>query len=98
MMTYTTFFIIQGSIILVGIIAIIIRNIFIKNKKLSSIIASQDKYLMELYNTIKLSEQRIKEIDEKQIFQGDDEIGWFFTNLKKMQEALSEYIDLVSTK
>jgi len=98
MMTVTTFIIIQSSIILTGVIGFVIRNIIVKNKKLTSIVASQDKYLMELYNTIKLSEQRIKEIDEKQTFQGDDEIGWFFTNLKKMQEALSEYIDLVSTK
>ena len=98
MMTWLTFAIAQISIILLLVIIFIIRNMFIRNKKLNDIVITQDKYLMELYSTIKMSEKKIKEIDHKQIFQGDDEVGFFFQDMKKMQEALSEYIDKVSTK
>ena len=98
MMTWITFAIAQISIIVFLIIIFIVRNMFVKNKKLNDIVSTQDKYLMELYTTIKMSEKKIKEIDNKQIFQGDDEVGFFFQDMKKMQEALSEYIDKVSTK
>ena len=40
---------------------------------------------------IKNSEKKIKEIDEKEIFKSDDEIGWFFNELKKIQNILSQY-------
>jgi hypothetical protein len=40
---------------------------------------------------IEYSNIRLKEVDEKGTFQGDDEIGWFFTNLKELQEALDQY-------
>ena len=33
----------------------------------------------------------LKEIDSKQIFQSDDEIGWFFTGIKEIQELMNEY-------
>ena len=98
MISITTFIFIQLGIIGLGVLIFIIRNIFIKNIKLQKIINSQDKYLMELYDTIKMSEARIEEIDSKQIFQGDDEVGFFFQNMKKMQKALSEYIDVISIK
>jgi hypothetical protein len=37
------------------------------------------------------SNKKIKEIDSKQIFQSDDEIGWFFTGIKEIQELINEY-------
>lgn len=74
------------------IIGIIIRNLYIKNNKLKQIVEKQDSYITEIYQSIKYSEEKIKEIDSKQLFQSDDEVGFFFTNLKKLQNALSEYI------
>ena len=83
---------IQLIFMLLIAIGIIIRNFYIKNKKLKKIIEEQDKYITEIYEAIKYSEGKIKEIDSKQLFQSDDEVGFFFTNLKKLQETLSEYI------
>ena len=37
------------------------------------------------------SDKKVKEIDSKQIFQSDDEIGWFFTGIKEIQELINEY-------
>jgi len=36
-------------------------------------------------------DKKIKEIDSKQIFQSDDEIGWFFNGIKEIQELINEY-------
>ena len=32
-----------------------------------------------------------KKIDQKGIFEGDDEIGWFFTQIKVIQDSISKF-------
>ena len=66
-------------------------NLLVKNEKAEDIIISQQKYISSISEIIKNSEKRIKEIDEKEIFKSDDEIGWFFNELKKIQNILSQY-------
>lgn len=82
-------------IILALIVGYIIWNLMKKVEKLESIVEVQEKYIMDFYDLIKQSEIKIKEIDSKQLFQSDDEVGFFFTNLKTIQEALSDYIKFV---
>ena len=66
-------------------------NLLVKNEKAEDIIISQQNYISSISEIIKNSEKRIKEIDEKEIFKSDDEIGWFFNELKKIQNILSQY-------
>ena len=83
------------GVIIFGVIAYIIWNLLKKTEKLESQIAVQEKYILEFYDLVKQSEFKIKEIDNKQLFQSDDEVGFFFTNLKTIQEALSDYIKFI---
>lgn len=83
------------GVILLGIIGYIIWNLLKKTEKLETQIAVQEKYILEFYDLVKQSELKIKEIDSKQLFQSDDEVGFFFTNLKTIQEALSDYIKFI---
>ena len=62
----------------------IIRNLIIKNEKLEDFISKQSE-------AIQACDQRLKEIDNKNIFYSDDEIGWFFKEVQKIQEALNEF-------
>jgi len=73
----------------------LIRSLYLKNKKLENIVQNQNKYLTDMYETIKYTENRIKVIDQNGIFQGDDEIGFFFKAIKDIQEQLSEYIKFI---
>ena len=82
-------------IILALVIGYIIWNLMKKVEKLESMIDVQEKYIMDFYDLVKQSEIKIKEIDSKQLFQSDDEVGFFFTNLKTIQEALSDYIKFI---
>ena len=66
-------------------------NLLVKNEKAEDIIISQQKYISAISEIIQNSEKKIKEIDEKEIFKSDDEIGWFFNELKKIQNILSQY-------
>jgi hypothetical protein len=81
--------------IILGIMVVILGyttiNLLVKNEKAEDIIVSQQKYISSISEVIKNSEKRIKEIDEKEIFKSDDEIGWFFNELKKIQNILSQY-------
>jgi peptidoglycan hydrolase CwlO-like protein len=83
------------TIIILGIMVVILGyttiNLLVKNEKAEDIIVSQQKYISSISEVIKNSEERIKEIDEKEIFKSDDEIGWFFNELKKIQNILSQY-------
>ena len=75
------------SIILAVVITVsffIIRNLIIKNERLEDFIAKQSE-------AISACDQRLKEIDDKGIFYADDQIGWFFKEVQKIQEALNEF-------
>jgi hypothetical protein len=83
------------TIIILGIMVVILGyttiNLLVKNEKAEDIIVSQQNYISSISEIIKNSEKRIKEIDEKEIFKSDDEIGWFFNELKKIQNIISQY-------
>ena len=75
------------SIILTAVVTtsfFIIRNLIQKNEILEDFIAKQSE-------AINICDQRLKEIDDKGIFYADDQIGWFFKELQKIQEALNEF-------
>ena len=62
----------------------VIRNLIMKNEKLEDFISKQSE-------AINACEVRLKEIDNKGTFYADDEIGWFFKEVQKIQEALNEF-------
>lgn len=90
-----TIILINIVVILVGVIGYVIWNLMKKVEKLESMIDVQERYITDFYDLVKQSESKIKEIDSKQLFQSDDEVGFFFTNLKNIQEALSDYIKFI---
>lgn len=49
------------------------------------------RYYLHLSNIIHVSDQRIKLIDAKGLFKSDDEIGFFFDNIKEIQATLNEF-------
>ena len=62
----------------------IIRNLIKKNERLEDFITKQSE-------AIEACDQRLKEIDDKGIFYSDDQIGFFFKEVQKIQEALNEF-------
>jgi hypothetical protein len=90
-----TIILINVVAILVGVVGYVIWNLMKKVEKLESMIDVQERYITDFYDLVKQSEMKIKEIDSKQLFQSDDEVGFFFNNLKTIQEALSDYIKYI---
>lgn len=83
------------TIIILALVVVILGyttiNLLFKNEKAEDIIISQQKYISSISQIIKDSEKKLKEIDEKEVFKSDDEIGWFFNEIKKIQNILSQY-------
>ena len=68
----------------VSISFVAIRNLIKKNEAMEDFINKQS-------DAIAACDARLKQIDQKGTFYADDEIGWFFEEVKKIQEALNEF-------
>jgi uncharacterized protein YnzC (UPF0291/DUF896 family) len=66
-------------------------NLLKKNEKAEDILISYKEYIDKLSSQIEESSQKIKNIDEKGVFDNDDEIGWFFKEVKKIQSSLEKF-------
>ncbi len=62
----------------------IIRNLITKNEKLEDFITKQSE-------AINVCDQRLKSLDDKNVFYADDQVGFFFKEVQKIQEALNEF-------
>jgi len=82
-------------VIILGILVVILGyttiNLLRKIEKTEDIIISQSEFLNKLSTQIKSSSEKLTEIDNKGTFEGDDEIGWFFNEIKKIQNDLSQF-------
>jgi hypothetical protein len=66
-------------------------NLLRKTEKLEDIIFNQTEYIRNFDEQISYAEKRLDQIDQKGVFAGDDEIGWFFSQIKVIQESISKF-------
>jgi hypothetical protein len=86
----TTITIIALSVLVV-ILGYTTYNLMRKNEKQEDIMVSYMDYLSKLDQTIEESDKRLQKIDERGTFKSDDEIGWFFDQVKILQSILNEF-------
>lgn len=82
--------IILSILLLISLVAI--RNLLLKVEKYEDVTIDQVKYLQNISNIVTNANEKIKEVDSKGIFQGEDEVGFFFEALKSIQEELNVYM------
>jgi hypothetical protein len=66
-------------------------NLLRKNEKCEDIIKSYEDYMINLSTTIEESDKKLKEVDSRGTFEGDDEVGFFFKFLLSLQEQLNNF-------
>jgi len=66
-------------------------NLLRKNEKAEDIIVQYNEYLTEFNKQIKFTNDRLKKIDNRGTFESDDEIGWFFKQIKNLQEGIDKF-------
>jgi len=66
-------------------------NLLRKNEKTEDIVISQNNFIENLSSQIDKAEKRLNKIDERGTFKSDDEIGWFFNEIKNIQNDISQF-------
>lgn len=84
--------------IIIGILGLLVVilgyttfNLLRKNERAEDIIVQYNEYLTEFNKQIEFTSNRLKKIDDKGIFESDDEIGWFFKQIKNLQEGIERF-------
>jgi cell division protein FtsL len=84
----TTIIILSISVVVLGFTT---WNLLRKTEKQEDIILQYDNYITEFNKQIEIADDRLKKISEKGTFKSDDEIGWFFKQIKVIQDGISRF-------
>tara|TARA_Y100001938_G_C7839323_1_gene305315 strand:- start:108 stop:392 length:285 start_codon:yes stop_codon:yes gene_type:complete len=90
-MTTTSIIIISILGSLVVILGFTTFNLLRKIEKTEDIIINYDNFIEEYSKQLDIADKRLNKIDERGVFKSDDEVGWFFNNLKRLQNDLSKF-------
>ena len=77
--------------VMVVILGFTTFNLLRKNEKAEDILVGYLDYLDKMSKVIEVSDARLKKLDHRGTFQSDDEVGFFFDQIKKLQEILNEF-------
>lgn len=84
------------AIIILSIIVVILSfttwNLLRKNEKQEDVLAGYLDYLDKLSRVIEVADGKLKQLDARGSFEADDEIGFFFQQVKQLQEIFNEFI------
>ena len=76
---------------LIELLGIAIYMIIKKNNQLERVVERQQNYISAVQILINNSDRQLEELDRTGAFRSDDEIGWFFENIKQMQSILHDF-------
>ena len=83
------------AIVILSILVIILGyttiNLMRKNEVAEDIVVNYLQYLDRISRVIEISEKKIKQVDIKGSFEGDDEVGFFFKTIKDIQKILNDF-------
>jgi hypothetical protein len=88
-----TYYVIIGILVVITLfLSYIVRNLLIKNEKYEDVVRDQAQYLQNISNSIGNGQKHLKSLDERGVFQSDDEVGYFFKQMKYVQDELNRYM------
>jgi hypothetical protein len=73
------------------IIAILAYILIKKVRNLETVVLEQQQYMDTISIVIGQADERMKELDASGMFQSDDEVGFFFENIKEIQTVLNDF-------
>ena len=83
------------TIIILSVLVIVLGyttfNLLRKNEKQEDILAGYLDYLDKISRVIEVSDEKLKQIDSRGTFESDDEVGFFFQQIKGLQDILNDF-------
>lgn len=84
------------AIIILSVLVVILGyttwNLLRKNERQEDVLAGYLDYLDKLSRVIEVADEKLKKLDARGSFEADDEIGFFFQQVKQLQEIFNEFI------
>ncbi len=88
----TTLFVIIAILsILVLVLGYTTFNLLRKNERAEDIVLGYLDYLDKISRVIEVADNKVKKVDVKGSFESDDEVGFFFKQIKQIQEILNDF-------
>lgn len=78
--------------LLVLLLFLIIRNLYIKIVFYENVLNKYYNLLTDIRDYMNLTLEKLYKIDSNHIFEGDDDVGWFFSSLKSFLIELNNNI------
>tara|TARA_B110000211_G_scaffold193497_1_gene221249 strand:+ start:108 stop:380 length:273 start_codon:yes stop_codon:yes gene_type:complete len=86
---------IEAILVILSLLVVILGyttfNLLRKNERAEDIIVQYNEYIGEFNKQLEFTSDRLKKIDVKGSFESDDEIGWFFEQIKNLQEGMDKF-------
>jgi len=83
------------AIVILSLLVVILGyttfNLLRKNEKQEDILLGYMSYLNKISDIIEMSNKKIKEVDARESFKSDDEVGFFFESIKQIQSILNQF-------
>jgi hypothetical protein len=83
------------AIVILSLLVVILGyttfNLLRKNEKQEDILLGYMSYLNKVSDIIEMSDKKLKEVDAKESFKSDDEVGFFFESIKQIQSILNQF-------
>jgi uncharacterized membrane protein YukC len=77
--------------LLVVVLGYTTYNLLKKNEAQEDILSGYMSYLNKFSDIIDFSDKKLKEVDAKGSFKSDDEVGFFFEQIKALQDILNSF-------
>ncbi len=78
-------------VVLVVILGFTTRNLMKKQEKAEDMIIGYMEYLDTFSKVIEASDKKLKDVDNRKIFEKDDDVGIIFDSILKIQQILNEF-------
>ena len=92
MNTITFYIIISILVVFSGILSYITYNLLRKVENYEDVVQDQVQYLQNISNALGAGQKHLQNLDQKGVFQSDDEVGYYFEQLKYVQDELNRYM------
>jgi hypothetical protein len=83
------------AIVILSLLVVILGyttfNLLRKNEKQEDILMGYMSYLNKVSDIIEMSDKKLKEVDARESFKSDDEVGFFFESIKQIQSILNQF-------
>ena len=89
---FTTYNVTIGGLVVILLVFLyILRNLLLKVENYEDVAEEQANYIVKISEIVTKSQKHLKTLDERGVFESDDEVGQFFKAMQDIQKELDTF-------